>query len=190
MKRFSRRKFLIVASGTLMWLGLIVSSSFAALSDSATLTGNSVTVGSANLLISNSQASSSTLYEKSREGFSFNLVPGQKSEKYFLLKNTSNGEVPLSVVMSASLTQPNVHLESAVTVEVAPVDSEGNLLADASFQGSTLKVLKDGQVQLDGIIPKGGFQRYRMRVSVNPGLSTPDLNIGYDLVFTGHQQVL
>lgn len=189
MKPISRRRVIAIAAALLAWVGLIAATSYAALNDSAVLTNNSLRVGSVNLLLSNSQNASSTIYEETREGFALELAPGQVAEKFFLLKNTSSSELAFAISVGAVLTTDNPALAQSLTLEFAPVDSEGNILDGTHWKSGTVKDLAAGALPIDGVIGKGQAQRYKMRVALAAGYSQPDQVITYDLLFTGNQLI-
>ena len=79
------------------WLSFVADGAHALFSDSTTLTSNTLTTGSADILVSNSQSSSSSTYDTTRPGFSLSLVPGVTVEKFFLIKNASASDVDMDI---------------------------------------------------------------------------------------------
>jgi hypothetical protein len=188
-KRVSKRLFLVVLT-VLLWAGLLTSGVRALLTDSAILSTNTLTIGSAGLLVSNSQSGSSTVFEKVREGFSFAMIPGSTESRYFLLKNTSSENMPLAIQCSA-LYSPTIEqtLLSKTTITFVPVDADGNDLPGASHVGGTLGAMYGGSSLFYGVIQPGKQQRYKITVSVSLDFDVPEASVVFDLLFTGTQAV-
>ena len=189
MVKISRRNVISALIVVLVWLSFVISGSHALLSDSATLTGNTLIVGSVGLLVSNSQNPSSTIYEKSRQGFSFSLVPGQPVDRYFLLKNISDSNVDLAIDFMPQITTDNPSLDPQLTLDIVPVDADGVPLPDATEVGGSMMALSQRHTVVNGTISQGTYQRYRLRTVLSSAFSEPQQTITYDLIFTGTQKV-
>lgn len=186
-RRIPRRLFWALLA-VILWMGFLVDGSHALYADQVTLTGNSITSGTTDLLISNSQNASSTVFDKSRTGFAFNLSPGEQADRYFLVKNASDGDVDfrLSVAAAVSGTDYMSLIEHTQLVfkEIAPDGSEtGN-----STQ-VTLTALRNGPVETPFVITKGSTQRYKMSTSLTPDYGTQGQAATYDLIFIGNQVI-
>lgn len=183
-RKFPKRIFYSLAI-VLAWLAFAVEGSHALFVDSVALTGNTITSGSADLLISNSQNGSSTTYSVDRPGFSFLLSPGQSEEQYFLLKNASISDVPFDIQFRAVSQVSNSDLKPAIKLEFTPVDSTG-IATGSSFGGTLDEILT--QEKASGVtIPAGSAQRFKMVVTLLPIYSKQNQTITYDLFFTGLQ---
>lgn len=188
MSQHSRRqRFALVLVALCLWLGLAVEGSQALFTDQASLTGSSMTTGSTDLLISNSQNPTSTTYEESRPGFAVHLVPGESMEKFFLLKNVSSGPVTLGTTLLSNLINTPSDLASALTVEVVPVNADGEAIE--APVSSTLLGLSQSQMTLAGTIEPNSTQRYRLRYTLAASYSAQAQAGGFDLVFTGQQRL-
>lgn len=172
----------------LLWMSFVVDGAHAYFSDSVGLTGNTISTGSADLLISNSQNPTSTTYDDTRPGFAFNLTPGETQEKYFLLKNASTANIPFDISVMASAVTGSEQLRSNVDIEIFPVDDTG-ASAGQGIQES-LDELLNNQSQIVATIAKGATQRFKLRVRLGFGLSEQDASLSYDLVFNGTQRVV
>lgn len=188
MQRISRRNVIAAIAVVLLWLSFVVTGSHALLTDTATLSGNTLTVGSVGLLISNSQNPSSTIYEESREGFSFEVTPGQAVDRFFLLKNNSTSESTFDIDFMPVITHQGPDLMGQVTLSVVPVDGEGVQLSDATVVGGTLGALAQRHSVVHGTIARGQVQRYRLRTQLAPGYGQSQQSVSYDIVFTGTQK--
>jgi len=190
MQKISRRNFVAALLIVLVWLGFVISGSHALLSESASLTGNTLTIGSAGLLISNSQSPNPSVFDASAPGFSLPLNPGDTEDRFFTLKNTSSARIALNIDMSLSINGQNqLPIASNATLDVVPVDNSGNPLPDSTGAGGTLQALSGSHVNISGFIPEGGTQRYRLRTMVDASESDPHDSITYDLILTGTQRV-
>lgn len=189
--KFRKFKSYLLVALVVVWSAFAVNGVRALLSSDATLTGNSISVGSADLLISNSQAATSTIYEKTREGFSFSLVPGQIVERYFLLKNVSDAQVDFTISVGAIPSSGDSGLNSKLLVEFQPVDASGVALPDSVWKGGTLQQLAagGGNTLLDGVIPRGSYQRYRVRFELPASYSIVNSSLAYDLFFIATQKL-
>ncbi len=182
-----RQRFTLALVALLLWFGLAVEGSQALFTDQAMLTGSALTTGSTNLLISNSQNPSSTTYEETRPGFPVDLVPGESMEKFFLLKNVSSGPVTLVTRISANLVNAPADLASALTLEVVPVNADGE--ATEAPVSSSLTALAQNPVLMSGTILPNATQRYRLTYTLSPSYSAQAQAGGFDLIFTGQQQI-
>lgn len=186
-RRFSRRIFFAVLA-VLLWLGFVVDGSHALFLDQVNLSGNSITSGTADLLISNSQNPSSTVFDKSRAGFAFNLSPGESAQKYFLLKNSSDGDIDFRLSLNAAVSGDDTNFfSSQIGLLFEEVDSDGN--PTGLQETTTLSDLRTGGVQTPFIIPKGVTRRYRLTTTLNSSFNTQGITENYDLIFTGTQLV-
>lgn len=172
----------------LLWMSFVVDGAHAYFTDSVGLTGNTISTGSADLLISNSQNASSTTYDDTRPGFAFSLTPGETQEKYFLLKNASSANVPFDISVLASAVTGSEQLRSNVDINIFPVDDTGA----SSGQGiqASLDELLNSQSQIITTIAKGATQRFKLLVHLGFGQNEQDASLGYDLVFNGTQRVV
>lgn len=187
----TKSRLALSASLLLMWVGLIAMESRAVFTDEVSLTGNSITTGSVNLLISNSQNPSSTTFEKTREGFSFTLLPGQSAEKYFLLKNASAYESNFEIGVKANLpSDVDEVLAQSILLEITPVDGEGNTVSGQIIYDNLAGLKRDTYPILGPLIPKGGIQRYRIKTTMAENYKVPQVGVTYDLIFQGVQKVI
>jgi hypothetical protein len=171
----------------LLWLGFVVDGAHAFFIDSATLTGNTISTGTADLLISNSQNPSSTTYDDSRPGFILSLTPGETQEKYFLLKNASSAAIPFDVSVMATSITGNEAMLHAVSVEIIQVDETGLPVGEVMRAG--LDGLLSTQSSKIGTIAKGATQRYKLRLTLDSAYKDQSQSMGYDLVFKGVQSL-
>jgi len=171
----------------LLWLGFVVEGSHALLSDSAALAGNSITTGSADLVVSNSQSPTSTTYADSRPGFPLTLVPGQADEHFFLLKNMSSSNVPLAIDASAVVQDGDSTFPPNISLEFTPVDGSGT--PTGAPVTSTLKDLEGQNLNLGTTLAPGQFQRYRLHTTLEIHFAQQGINQTYDLVFTGTENL-
>jgi hypothetical protein len=186
MKRTT--KLAVAILGTLAFIGIAGGGAQALLSDGSTLTGNSLTSGTAGMLVSNSQAGSSTTYEKVREGFTLSLNPGQTIEKYFLLKNVSPSEFMLNTSVIAAHTSPVSPLHNDVFVTFTAVDAQGNTLPQGNGAEATLAQLGLSHLPLPGpAIGRGAAQRYKVSYRMSTEVTAQSQAMNYDLIFTGTQ---
>ena len=171
----------------LAWFGLIAEGAHALYSDTAALSSNSVSSGSVDLQVSNSQSATTTTYADSRIGFSFYLNPGESDEKYFFLKNvsTSNSSLDIDVIGGNPSTLGTI--ADAVTLEFLPVDSTG--VAVGTPVAATLRYFLTNHVVLGTSLNKGDFQRFKVKALMSQSFSQPGASITYDLMFTGTQHV-
>lgn len=169
------------------WFGLIAEGAHALYADTATLAANSISSGSTDLQVSNSQSASSTSYADSRTGFSFALNPGESDEKYFFLKNVSTSNTLLDIDVAAGNASGVSDIVDAVAIEFTPVDSTGSPVGQPVT--CSLGYYLANHVGLGVSIDKGGVQRFKVRASLKQLYATPGQSVSYDLVFTGTQHV-
>lgn len=170
-------------------VALVASATFAALTSTATLTGNTLGTASANadLLLWNGSEFASTA-----PGFSFSgLIPGQKSEKFdFYFKNAGNTDLNLTA-----------------RVDAAPEFSEGLTAADITlkFYGNchepimtTLEALLAGPVALPcdpleagaqgvaGAWHNDGNYSVKVKIADTVEMGEESLTVGpFDIIFDG-----
>ncbi len=184
-RRLSRRVFFALLAAVL-WLGFLVDGSHALFADQVSLTGNSITSGTTNLLISNSQNASSTVYDKSRVGFSANLNPGDHFDKFFLLKNSSSGNLDFSINVSALINSDDGSgILSNTVLSFSEVDSDGNLVGIP--YSASLLMMHNGVLQTGFIIPSASVRRFKVTTSLAQSQTTQGSATNYDLIFTGTQ---
>lgn len=169
----------------LLWLGFVTEGSHALFADSAVLAGNTITTGTVDLLVSNTQNGSSSTYADSRPGFPVALAPGQTDEHFFILKNASASSVPLSISMIATQAQGDHALPNYIQLEFTPVDSSG------AVSGAPVSVLLSTALvqytNLGVVIEQGKTQRFRVHTLLDTVFGGQGVNVGYDLMFTGTQ---
>lgn len=170
-----------------LWVGFVTDSAHAIFTDAVSLTGNVISTGSADLLISNSQNPSSTVFEDSRPGFSQMLSPGQTTEKYFLLKNASAADVSFGIDLQATNATGSANLRSAVNLEIIPIDGDG--LPQGEGIAGTLNDLAQQHSRIFTSIGHGVTQRFKIRTGLSNGYADQNQSLTYDLVFTGTQLV-
>jgi hypothetical protein len=186
-RQFSRRVFFAVLA-VLLWFGFLVDGSHALFNDQVALTGNSIVTGTTDLLISNSQNGSSTVFEKSRVGFVAALSPGQAVEKYFLIKNSSDGNIDFSLGVNANIPAYVADgLGKHTNVQFIEVGSDG--LPNGTQATFTLDNLYTAVVQTPFILPKGVTKRYKMVTSLDADYTKQGESLTYDLAFVGTQIV-
>jgi hypothetical protein len=169
----------------LAWFGFVVEGSHALFVDAATLSGSSVTTGTVDLQISNSQNGSSTLYADSRPGFSMILNPGEFQDNYLFLKNASASPISMDVDVLAAMQTTSVELQKSLALEFVPVDSAGVATADPIQMSMTQ--LTTARQSLKVSLDKGGTQRFRVRTSLISSFASQGQAVTYDLVFNGVQ---
>jgi hypothetical protein len=186
-----KQRILFATLGVIAWTTLTAGGTRALLSDAATLTNNGLTTGSANLLISNSQASSSTTYEKVREGFSYTLNPGESVSRYFFLKNTSTSEIMLDTSVQAAITSGQSAMNDAIKIAFYAVDATGGTIgAEGPVIEASLTALQQQRLDLPGpAVGRGATQRYKMVISLAASVSSANQAVSYDLVFNGVQSL-
>jgi hypothetical protein len=183
--RFSRRVFFALLAA-ILWAGFVVDGSHALFADQVTLTGNSIVSGTANLLLSNSQNPSSTVFDKSRAGFALNLSPGQDGEKYFLLKNSSDGDIDFKVSLSAVLTEdPSHDLSMHTRLVFNEIGADG--LPTEVATTATLYSLSTSAQETPFIVPKGTTKRYLVTTHLDEAYQTQGQSLTYDLILIGTQ---
>jgi len=180
-----RKRILYSLLIVLAWLGFVVEGSHALFSDQAALAGNTITTGSVDLLISNSQSSSSTTYADTRPGFAMSLVPGGKDEHYIILKNASTSDVPMDITLAANLQTPNPDLSAQVILDILPVDGTGQPTGQTVT--IPLDALQGSQHDLSVSVAKGATQRLLIRTSLQSLYSNQGQSLAYDLTFNGVQ---
>ena len=171
----------------LAWFGLIAEGAHALYTDTANLAGNTISSGSTDLLISNSQSASSTTFAESRAGFSFALSPGQSDEKYFLLKNASTSNMSLDIDVAAGNSAGAADIANAVQIEFTPVDGSGSAVGPSVSR--VLAYYLNNRLDLGTSIDRGISQRYKIRASMQDTYVGIAQSLSYDLVFTGTQHV-
>lgn len=188
MPRSLSRRLMFSVMIIVAWFGLIAEGAHALITDTATLTGNSISTGSTDLQISNSQSGSSTTFADSRTGFSYFLNPGETGESYFLLKNASSSNTMLDIdVTAGNAGDSSPDLISAILVELTPVDSAG--VATGVPISRQLQEYIAGHINLGATIDKGKTQRFKAKIILSPLVNLANQSINYDLVFTGTQHV-
>ena len=182
-----RKRLLLSLCVLLAWLGFVVEGSHALFTDSATLAGNTITTGQADLQVSNSQNPSSTVYADIRPGFAMGINPGEADQHFFLLKNMSDSTVALDIDVAASTPGTDKEFPQYVSFNFVPVDENGAptgtpvtaLLADLFEAAHSLQVT----------IPTGAAQRFQVTTKMNQDYHLPNVSYSYDLVFTGTQHL-
>ncbi len=169
---------------------MIIRGAHALFYDQVALTSNTISTGTANLLISNSQSGSSTIYDKQRPGFDLVMNPGQVVDRYFLLKNASPSDVVFDIYAHVSVNSGTSSLIEAISFEFMPVDSEGVPIPGAENTSVALDRLTRDQVQLNSPpIAKGAVQRYRLRQSVSGFFGGQGEATSFDLQLVGRQHL-
>jgi len=178
---------LIAGVLVLAWFGILADRSHALYTDSASLTGNSIITGSVDLLVSNSQAGSSTTYAAARPGFELHLSPSQTDEHFLLLKNSGSGNVSLGLYAQVAASASSQPVLSATSVELTPVDADGNAVGTpvTATLGSMLATPLDMRTS----IASGDAQRFRMRTKLDSTFSGQAVTAQYDLIFNGVQTI-
>lgn len=171
----------------MLWLSFVVEGAHALFQDTASLTGTTLTTGTVGLLISNSQNPSSTIYEHSRPGFSAAINPGESVERYFLLKNASQADIPLNIDGVAALQVGNQQITTATRVAVVPVDETG--LPTGESTPLTISNANGPHSAIFATIPQGGTQRFKLITSLDAAYDGQNQTIAYDLLLTGTQKV-
>lgn len=187
-----RRRLLVGLLVVLLWLGMVVGGSHALLNDSAYLTNNSLITGSVGLTISSSQAADPALstFNKTQSGFSLGQInPGEYTDRYFSLRNSSPGNFIFTIDMRSVVVLGSQDMAQSVYVEMVPVDISGNPIASSGATG-TLYEMASSPLPLTGVeLPRGAMQRFRMRVRVAVSYTKIDDPISFDLVLTGTQKI-
>jgi hypothetical protein len=187
MHKLLSRRIVYSLIVVLVWLGFVVEGSHALFVSAATLTGNTITTGTAGLLVSNSQNPTTTLYADTRPGFSFNGVPGGSDTKFFFLKNNSSSTVSLDIDASAIVTDLTSDIPSSAYITFGALDSTGALMGQ-SIRVS-LATLANEHVSLNTVIGPGAVQRYQMELTMDHAYASQGKVVNFDLVFTGTQHV-
>jgi hypothetical protein len=180
------RRLLMGLLVALLWLGFIVDGSQALYSKQIRLNGNTVTTGTSDLLISNSQNASSTIYEQTRPGFALSLVPGQSADRFFLVKNASQGLVDFRLYSSAVIHSDSTgNLTQNVALTFTEVDSDGVAIGQP-FTVSMTELANNIRITPFTVV-KGEVKRFRLTTHLSPGVTTENAVLNYDLVIEGSQ---
>ena len=169
----------------LLWLGFLTEGSHALLTDSATIAANSLTTGSAGLMVSTSQDLTSPLFAQSRPGFTLNGIPGKSDSRYVSLRNDSPASVPLDIDLFSNIQSGANNIYSATVLGFTPVDVTGTSTGQPI--SATLASSSGGHIKLNVTIPPQGIQRFRMDTTVDQAYGLSGQNATYDLIFTGTQ---
>lgn len=184
ISRSQAKRVLVSLLLILVWLSFITQGSHALLTANATLEGNTITTGTAELQISNSQAGSSTVYATARPGFNYSLSPGESESKYIILRNIGASSVPLDITVASNYSGQTSPASSGVKIDFMPVDSEGDSVGAIQSIGLT------GAPRSLGVtIPPGGTQRIRITTSLDREVSSQAYSVVYNLIFYGTQHV-
>jgi hypothetical protein len=170
----------------MLWLGFVVDGTHALFTGQAALTGTGMTTGTANLLVSNSQNANSTLFDTTRPGFSLSLVPGQTIDKYFMLKNTSDGQIDFDISVLTSNLTGGTDIADYLKIGIYPVDDSG-LVSDAGFQADLRSLKSTTATNL--LVPHGTTRRFILRTSLDTNYSVQGVTASYDLTFIGVQHM-
>lgn len=187
IKRINPVARAILVIGAVM--ALVTSVTFAALTSSATLTGNTIGTASANadLLLWNGSE-----FAPTAPGFSFTgLVPGQKSDKFnFYFKNNGNTDLDLTARVdglpefSEGLTAADVTLKFAGSCKDAVSVTLADLLAGpVALPCNPLKAGAQGVIG-----EKWNNANYHVTVKIadSVGLSETGHSVGpFDIIFDG-----
>ena len=182
---------LMVVGGVAVLVGGVT---FAALNDSATLTGNTISSDTADLQVSNGGA-----YGDDVNGFVVeNVVPGTGKTYSFYLKNGSDFPMKVSAKLAAApvVTATNISNLDKVIVKIAGDDGVCTAVVNTN-----LNALNTGSVALpcdplpaneQGV---GGVQHvgnYKITFDLDPAALTGGVASvsAFNLVFTGEQVVL
>lgn len=179
------RRIIYAVLAVLLWMGFVVDGIHALYTDQVTLTGNSITSGTANLLISNSQNGNSTLFEKTRVGFDFDLTPGESGEKYFFIKNASTSNITFGLSLAAEIQGQIPILTQFLSLTFTPVDSDGQVTGNPTTV--QLSQLVNSQKPLPFTVPKGVASRFKLTTSLSPDFANQGESVTYDLIFNGIQ---
>lgn len=166
----------------------------ALLTDTATLAANTVSTGSINLTISNSQSSTNpTTFSESRPGFNNVAVrPGQTKSFLFWLKNNET-DVAMSLSGQATVaTTTDGVAENQVIISIIPVNDDGTDIGGAPIASANLQQWKASVLSF-GFPPAYELlantrHRYRMDVKMDNGITLPG-TATFDFVFTGTEVV-
>lgn len=186
--RNKKRSVLMALCVLLSWLSFVVDGAHALLIDTTSLTGNAITTGTTDLLISNSQNPSSTVYEETRPGFTLSLTPGVPVEKYFLIKNSSPSEVDMDIdAYVVTPIPPPGSLADSVNIKLEPVDSTGTAIGPVI--STSLASLRASHSAVFGQVPRNTFTRFKITTTLSNGYSLQNQEMTYDLIFTGTQHL-
>lgn len=189
MKISRRQKVFVIGAALIAWTSLVSIGSYALYSDTVTLTDNTITTGTASLLISNSQNQSSTIYEEMRQGFLAELIPGKGTTKYFLVKNASDADVPFELYVSTLTNSGSTTIKDAVNLEIVPVDANGDDLVGYASVVGTLTSLSAANVSLGVVLPRGTVQRFRLSTVLNSNFQAQSESASYNLIINGVQAI-
>ena len=155
----------------------------ALLTDTASLTANTFSTGSVNLLINVNKTGGS--FGDTKTGFSQTLLPGETVTKFIRLKNEDSG-VDLAIAAQAVNVTGAISPED-VNVTFTAVDS-----LDAPVGAPVTKTLAAWQTigdLGDPDIASDATQRYTMDVEIDESVTSPGISVTFDFVFTGTQVV-
>jgi hypothetical protein len=184
--RFARRLFFALLA-VMLWLGFVVDGSHALFSDSVRLVGNTLTTGTTNLLISNSQNPTSTVFDKERAGFAMALNPGESVGKFFLIKNANDGGVNFQLFLNSALASGDTSMPLYVTVTLQEVDHDGvGVGPTAQFN---LENLMHNYLELPFVVQTGEVKRFQIITKLEGAYSTQNTSIAYALNFSGTQKL-
>jgi hypothetical protein len=191
MRQLFQKRWFILVLCVLLWSLMLIRGAHALFSDTAGLTGSTITTGTVSLLVSNSQSPTTTLYDKTRDGFALNLVPGDTVERFFFLKNDSDANVDFDISMQPTITQGmGDTMSQMASLQVVPVDDAGQPLDGFQPVGGALSSLATKTTALTGVtIAHGTAQRFMLRVTLDPAFTQQADTLAFDLVFTGQQHL-
>jgi hypothetical protein len=182
-----KQKIVVCALTLIAWTSFVATGSFALFRDQVTLTDNTVTTGTASLKISNSQNASSTIYEDSRVGFATELVPGQSSTKFFLVKNVSDATIGFDLSATVTLMGGSQGMVNGIQLEIMPVDENGIDLLGQHPVGGLLANMSSSVQPLGIVVQKGEVQRFRLTTSLVESIELQSDTASYNLVINGTQ---
>jgi hypothetical protein len=172
----------------LLWLGYVVDGSHALFQDQVRLTNNSIVTGSTDLLISNSQNPSSTVYETERAGFTFPLSPGQSASKYFLVKKSSDANVDMELEFSTFISSEHPNpLANATILHLSEVDETGTILPLGERFSGTVSELEETHRLTTFVVPKGQARRFQLTAELAASYIQQGNELVFDLVVDGVQ---
>lgn len=187
MRISKKQKIVITVLAIVAWTSFVSVGSFALFKDTVMLTDNTITTGTAELLISNSQNASSTIYEEVRPGFSSELLPGESFTRYFIVKNASDASVPFDLSMQVQIASGTTQMHQKINLEIAPVDSDGNDIIGYGPLFGTVQTFANTEQPTGVTIPKGATQRFRVTTLLNHDVESQSDSVSYHLVVNGTQ---
>ena len=187
MRKGKKRSVLMALCVLLGWMSFVADGAHALFVSNAALTSNVITTGSSDILVSNSQNSTSTVFESTRPGFAISVTPGVPVDKYFLVRSVSPSGVDMDLDAHITTTTPPGLLSSSLLLSFVPVDSAGAEVGTPIVR--SLESLTATHSPSFGLLLHNTTQRYKVSVLLDSAYKSQGDGITYDLILTGTQHL-